>query len=137
MLGFIFESIGTSELMLIGLLALIFLGPRKMPEMARKLGKLMQEFRGTANEFKETWQREVDLSAEIKSLEIEESEISTVARVQTITAGDTTSETAPDDVLTPTVREIDPAEAGAFIKPGPEPAEPDDTDDPNDRKNWL
>ena len=44
---FIFESIGTSELVLIGIVALIFLGPRKMPEMARKIGKMMNEFRST------------------------------------------------------------------------------------------
>ena len=48
---FIFESIGTSELVLIGIVALIFLGPRKMPEMARKIGKMMNEFRSTTNEF--------------------------------------------------------------------------------------
>ena len=68
---FIFESIGTSELILIGIVALIFLGPRRMPEIARKLGKMMNEFRSTANEFKETWQREVDLEDEQKALRLD------------------------------------------------------------------
>ena len=58
---FILESIGTSELILIGIVALIFLGPRRLPEIARKIGKITAEFRSTANEFKETWRREVDL----------------------------------------------------------------------------
>ena len=56
---FILESIGTSELILIGLVALIFLGPRKIPDVARTFGKIMSEFRRSSNEFKETWEREV------------------------------------------------------------------------------
>jgi sec-independent protein translocase protein TatB len=49
---FILESIGTSELLLIGIIALIFLGPRKLPQIARTVGKMMSEFRNTTNEFK-------------------------------------------------------------------------------------
>ena len=41
MVLFIFESIGTSELLLVGIVALIFLGPRKLPELAKKAGKIM------------------------------------------------------------------------------------------------
>ena len=67
---FIFESVGTSELLLIGVVALIFLGPRRMPEMAKKIGKFMAEFRGTANEFKETWRREVDLENAAKEFDL-------------------------------------------------------------------
>jgi Tat protein translocase TatB subunit len=58
---FILESIGTAELLVIGIIALIFLGPRRLPEIARKIGKIMAEFRGTANDFKQTWEREVDI----------------------------------------------------------------------------
>lgn len=64
----IFESIGTSELILIGIIALIFLGPRKMPEIARKMGKIMADFRNTTNEFKQTWEREVNFEEETKAL---------------------------------------------------------------------
>src|SRR4051794_464340 len=60
---FIFESIGTSELLLIGVVALIFLGPRKLPQMARTIGKSMAEFRKATNEFKSTWEREVDFES--------------------------------------------------------------------------
>jgi TatA/E family protein of Tat protein translocase len=56
---FIFESIGTSELILIALVALIFFGPRKLPELARSLGKAMNEFRRSTNEFKQVWEKEV------------------------------------------------------------------------------
>lgn len=69
---FIFESLGTSELILIGIVALIFLGPRRLPEIARKVGKVMADLRGTANEFRQTWEKEVDFEEETKALKIDD-----------------------------------------------------------------
>lgn len=60
---FILESIGTAELLLIGLVALIIFGPRKLPELARMLGKAINEFKKTTDDFKETWTREVDFES--------------------------------------------------------------------------
>ncbi len=57
---FILESIGTTELLMIGLIALIIFGPRKLPQMMRTIGKTMAEFRRTTDDFKSTWQKEVD-----------------------------------------------------------------------------
>ncbi len=65
---FILESIGTSELLLIGLVALIVFGPRKLPEFARMLGKARNEFRRTTDDFKQTWAREVDFESEEKQI---------------------------------------------------------------------
>ena len=59
----ILESIGTSELLLIGLVALIIFGPRKLPDMMRTFGKAMAEFRKSTNEFKQSWEKEVDLES--------------------------------------------------------------------------
>ena len=84
---FIFENIGTSELLLVGIVALIFLGPRKLPEMARKMGKMMADFRATTNEFKSTWEREVNFEEEERA--IRTGELSTapaVARENSILA---------------------------------------------------
>jgi len=60
------ESIGTSELILIGLIALIIFGPRKLPEIAKKIGKTMNEFKRAGQEFRTTWEREVTLEEEEK-----------------------------------------------------------------------
>lgn len=68
---FIFESIGTQELILIAIVALVFLGPRKLPEYMRKAGKMMNDFRATTNEFKETWEREVNFEEESKALSLD------------------------------------------------------------------
>lgn len=65
---FIFESIGTSELMLIGLVALIVFGPRKLPELAKTIGKTMNEFRRSTDDFKKTWQQEIDLEGTKKDI---------------------------------------------------------------------
>ena len=62
----ILESIGTSELILIGIIALIVFGPRKLPQMAKTIGKTMADFRRTTHEFKSTWEREAEFYKEEK-----------------------------------------------------------------------
>ena len=64
---FILESIGTSELILIAVVALIVLGPRKLPQMAKTIGKTMSEFRNATSEFKSTWEKEVAFEDEEKT----------------------------------------------------------------------
>ena len=47
-------GIGISELLLILAIALIILGPKRLPEIARALGKGLNEFRKAANDIKST-----------------------------------------------------------------------------------
>jgi Tat protein translocase TatB subunit len=99
---FIFENIGTSELILVGIVALIFLGPRKLPEMARKMGKMMADFRATTNEFKSTWEREVNFEEEERAIRTGELSTSpTVARENSILGP------APAVAPSPEIRSID------------------------------
>jgi len=53
-------GIGTTELMVILGLALILLGPKKIPEIARSLGRTMAELRKTADELKESIAEEIE-----------------------------------------------------------------------------
>ncbi len=130
---FIFESIGTSELILVGIVALIFLGPRKLPELARKFGKITAEFRGTANEFKETWQREVNFEEEAKSLDINALEAESVSR----SSNNTTTQTP----IEPSIKEIDAASFAHLVPTDAGPVEPTKEKaeilETNDKKNWL
>ena len=64
---FIGESIGWQELFLIGVLALIFLGPRKLPQLAKTIGRTMADLRNAGQEFRNTWEREVSLEEEEKN----------------------------------------------------------------------
>jgi TatA/E family protein of Tat protein translocase len=58
---FILESFGTSEMILILVVALIFFGPRKLPQLSRQIGKSLAEFKKASEDFKRTWEREVAL----------------------------------------------------------------------------
>lgn len=57
----ILESLGSTELLFILAMALVFFGPRKLPQLSRTLGKSMAEFRRASEDFKRTWDREVSL----------------------------------------------------------------------------
>ena len=52
---------GSTELVFILVMALVFFGPRKLPQISRSLGKSLAEFRRASDEFKRTWEREVAL----------------------------------------------------------------------------
>ncbi len=132
---FILESLGTSELLLIGIVALMFLGPRKLPGLARKAGKLMAEFRGTASEFKETWQREVNFDEEAKLLNLNsldaDNDKGSSAAAQTVPIGTPAA---------PAIKELDPADfpLPAAADTGDSPTVPPGAAAPNeDKKNWL
>lgn len=55
----ILESLGSTELLFILVIALVFFGPRKLPQLSRSLGKGIAEFRKASDDFKRTWEREV------------------------------------------------------------------------------
>lgn len=61
MVFLILESLGSTELLFILVMALVFFGPRKLPQLSRTLGKNVAEFRRASEEFKRTWEREVTL----------------------------------------------------------------------------
>lgn len=61
MFALILEGIGSAELLFILVIALIFFGPRKLPQLARSMGKGLAEFRKASDDFKRTWEREVAL----------------------------------------------------------------------------
>ena len=58
---FVFEFLGTTELLVIAVVALILFGPRKLPEIGRTVGKGIAEFRRASEDFKRTWEYEVDI----------------------------------------------------------------------------
>jgi sec-independent protein translocase protein TatB len=60
---FILDSLGSTELLFILVIALIFFGPRKLPQLARSMGKSLAEFRKASDDFKRTWEREVALES--------------------------------------------------------------------------
>lgn len=49
-LGLMF-NLGFSELILLGVIALIFIGPDQLPDLARTLGRLLNEFKRASSDF--------------------------------------------------------------------------------------
>jgi len=89
---FILESLGTQELILIGIIALVVLGPRKLPEMARKLGSLMSDFRRVSGDFRSTWENAVDFEADDSPKKIE----NTVEKTEKLVSENTIGKIEPD-----------------------------------------
>jgi Tat protein translocase TatB subunit len=63
--GSIMNRMGFSETIFLFFLALLIFGPKKLPEIARQVGKALNEFRRASNEFK------AQLQSEISQLELE------------------------------------------------------------------
>lgn len=55
-------GIGMPELILIAVVALIVLGPQKLPDLAKSLGRAVREFRKATSELKETLSVDSELS---------------------------------------------------------------------------
>lgn len=58
---------GAPEVVLILLAALIIFGPRKLPELGKSFGQAMAQFRRASEDFKRTWEQEVEVEKVRKS----------------------------------------------------------------------
>jgi sec-independent protein translocase protein TatA len=97
-----FGSIGMPELIIIFTIALIFFGPRKLPELGRSLGKSLAEFKRATNELKSTLEDEIRL--EEQKADLDAARASAVQAAQTASAGDNL---APDPEPEPVARSAD------------------------------
>ena len=133
---FILDSVGTTELLVILGAALIFFGPRRLPQLSRQLGKSLSEFRRASDDFKRTWSREVNLENLEKGDEPENSfldkatERIRAAREAGAREIDSVAATSP---VAPSITPVDPS----LVQPR-EPQTDDTSPEPsNSKHDWL
>jgi Tat protein translocase TatB subunit len=59
-------NMGIQELAVIFILALVFIGPKQLPELAKTLGKVFRDFKRASNEITDSLQREAKQFSDIK-----------------------------------------------------------------------
>ena len=146
----IFESIGAPELLVILVVALIIFGPRKLPDLSRSLGKSLADFRRASDEFKRTWEREVELEATQKDARVAQAmlpednsiigaveERATVVRDAASPEGMAEMQSASSDELTAAA--IPPVDSPASQQPVPEDeaADAPASQEPTRKRDWL
>ncbi len=65
------EFLGTTEVLVILVAALVLFGPRKLPELSRSLGKSLAQFKSASEDFKRTWEQEVSVDQAKQEAQIE------------------------------------------------------------------
>jgi len=145
----ILESLSSTELLFILAIALIFFGPRKLPQLARSMGKGLSEFRKASDDFKRTWEREVametaklDFSSEetmLPSAQPEEYLTETMTPEPMVQSADPElvvargSEPEPLSQSVEPLIEAEPLSAAEPMSATPEPAAPG----PLRKQEWL
>ena len=137
----ILDSVGNSELLLILAAALIFFGPRRLPQLSRQLGKSLHEFRRASEDFKRTWEREVNLEHFDSGIEpraensILDKAADRIRAAREAAALDSNSTGPAASVITPSVTAVDPS----LVQPRePKPLpETEPADQPPSKHDWL
>ena len=95
-------GIGSTELLVILVVALIVIGPSKLPEIMRTLGKGMAEFKRMSNDVKSTFDAEMDRAdreqrqAEAKKTLYPEAPAANPDETQATATAATSKPTSPD-----------------------------------------
>ena len=68
----LFGSIGMTELIVIMVVALIVIGPKRLPELARTLGKALGDFKRATSDFQNSFSMEDDYDLDVLDEEVKE-----------------------------------------------------------------
>jgi len=111
----ILDSLGSTELLVILGAALIFFGPRRLPQLSRQLGKGLAEFRRASDDFKRTWEREVNLENFDNGAQTDpatsflDKATEKIRAAREAAALDSAGVSATAETIAPTITPVDPA----------------------------
>jgi TatA/E family protein of Tat protein translocase len=133
-----FEFLGTTELMVILVAALILFGPRKLPEISKQIGKGLAEFRKASDDFRQTWEKEVQREYTLKDLETDRTTLPETEPVTVNTIGRGQNEVSsgespahPDAAAEAPADQVMPGTLAESSSPVEETAEP------TRKRDWL
>jgi Tat protein translocase TatB subunit len=109
-------GIGMTEMLLIAALALVVLGPKKLPDLARSLGKGFAEFKRATNELKSAMDLETEKEEERYKAELREKYKEKAARLQAEKAAEVAAASAEEEqpeLKKPEIEQADAASAEA------------------------
>jgi sec-independent protein translocase protein TatB len=120
-----FLGIGPLELIVVLVIALIVVGPERLPEVARSIGKTMRDIRAMSQGLMNEWQREINSVAEVDTGENLQ---------QTLTKP--FKEAQADFQQAVRAPLTSPSEAMGKVPP-PEPSPPEESDSKGDSSHHL
>ncbi|GFK94262.1 Sec-independent protein translocase protein TatB [Fundidesulfovibrio magnetotacticus] len=107
-------GIGSTELVIILIVALVLIGPSKLPDLMKSLGKGISEFRRMSTDVKSTLEREIEKADEAKRIEETKKELFGDAAPSEADAGkpaqspvETAAKPGADDKAAPTAAAAD------------------------------
>jgi len=108
----------------------MFFGPRKLPQLARSMGKGLTEFRKASDDFKRTWEREVALeTARVDDGSLFEAEQQSVSEPPQ-TSGEPATKTEGPELVAADPELAVPRESAAEVTPGAVPEVPEISAEP-------
>lgn len=110
-----FLGIGFAELIFILIIAMMVFGPRRLPEMAAKAGKIVADLRNMSQGLMAEWQREITVAARLDDLQKTRQEIAQVGKDLKQAQQSVSKETG----------EVAKQIAAPAAKPAPQPPAPD------------
>ena len=131
-----FEFLGTTELMVILVAALVLFGPRKLPEISRQIGKGLAEFRKASDDFRQTWEKEVQHEFTLKDAEMNGAIIPEEKRVTENTIGRGQALTGSIDVDPTPVDSLNATPTGSETSINT-PSQPEIIPEPTRKRDWL
>ncbi len=119
-------GIGMPEMLLIIAIALVVIGPKKLPDLAKSLGRAMREFKKATNEFKETIQIDDELTDVKKAFDDINEDVKQAIDLKPDFERKSGDKAKPDEAL-PEEKDIQ-GEAGAKAEPQQTEPEPPSDD---------
>jgi sec-independent protein translocase protein TatA len=117
-------GVGFPELVLIFIIAMMVFGPRRLPEIAAKIGKTVADLRNMSNGLLTEWRREIAVAARVEELEKTRQEFDQIKQDIKQTRDEVASETSAHvKELQETRRELEEATQESQRAPEEVPAE--------------